>query len=161
MHQGNVRQMKRPFRRVAPWILALLAITACGSPGAEALLSMGPDGDHGPLSLPAAWSPTPSPVPHATPTPAPTPAATRRPRPSATPFMVGPVVIGQSVEGRPLEIFRFGHGPIRRLIVAGIHGGYEWDTIAPGQGVKNPPGETPGVGGDVLPLPPPAPRRRL
>ncbi|HLF81588.1 MAG TPA: hypothetical protein VI410_07440, partial [Anaerolineales bacterium] len=70
---------------------------------------MGPDGDHGPLSLPAAWSPTPSPVPHATPTPAPTPAATRRPRPSATPFMVGPLVIGQSVEGRPLEVFRFGH----------------------------------------------------
>jgi len=136
MHQGNVRQMKRPFRRVAPWILALLAITACGSPGAEALLSMGPDGDHGPLSLPAAWSPTPSPVPHATPTPAPTPAATRRPRPSATPFMVGPVVIGQSVEGRPLEIFRFGHGPIRRLIVAGIHGGYEWNTIALAQELK-------------------------
>jgi hypothetical protein len=28
-----------------------------------------------------------------------------------------------------LEVFRFGYGPIRRLIVAGIHGGYEWNTI--------------------------------
>ena len=50
--------------------------------------------------------------------------------------MVGPVVIGQSVEGRPLEVFRFGHGPIRRLIVAGIHGGYEWNTIALAQELK-------------------------
>jgi predicted deacylase len=44
--------------------------------------------------------------------------------------MEGPRVIGQSVEGRPLEVFIFGHGPVHRMIVAGIHGGYEWNTIA-------------------------------
>jgi len=38
--------------------------------------------------------------------------------------------IGYSVLGRPLEVFRFGHGPTERLIVAGIHGGNEWNTIA-------------------------------
>jgi predicted deacylase len=41
-----------------------------------------------------------------------------------------PVVIGTSVGGRPLEVFRFGSGPRELLIVAGIHGGYEWNTIA-------------------------------
>ncbi|MBC8335270.1 MAG: hypothetical protein ISR59_00615 [Anaerolineales bacterium] len=38
--------------------------------------------------------------------------------------------IGYSVLGRPLEVFRFGNGPSERLIVAGIHGGNEWNTIA-------------------------------
>lgn len=42
----------------------------------------------------------------------------------------GPITIGFSVSGRPLEVFRFGEGPKKRLIVAGMHGGYEWNTIA-------------------------------
>jgi hypothetical protein len=41
-----------------------------------------------------------------------------------------PEVIGTSVKGRLLEVFRFGQGPDQRMIVAGIHGGYEWNTIA-------------------------------
>ncbi|TET81782.1 MAG: hypothetical protein E3J37_08570, partial [Anaerolineales bacterium] len=45
-------------------------------------------------------------------------------------FSQGPIVIGYSVAGRPLEVYRFGSGPKKRMIVAGIHGGYEWNTIA-------------------------------
>ncbi|GAB4580686.1 MAG: hypothetical protein Fur0022_34280 [Anaerolineales bacterium] len=45
-------------------------------------------------------------------------------------FSEGPIVIGYSVEGRPLEVYRFGTGPVKRMIVAGIHGGYEANTIA-------------------------------
>jgi hypothetical protein len=45
-------------------------------------------------------------------------------------FAEGPVIIGYSVKGRPLEVFRFGTGPVKRMIVAGIHGGYEANTIA-------------------------------
>ena len=41
-----------------------------------------------------------------------------------------PMIIGYSVVGRPLEVFKFGHGENERLIIAGIHGGYEWNTIA-------------------------------
>lgn len=41
-----------------------------------------------------------------------------------------PTIIGHSVLGRPLEVYRFGDGPIERLMVAGIHGGYEWNTVA-------------------------------
>ena len=39
-------------------------------------------------------------------------------------------VIGYSVAGRPLEVYRFGYGPRKRLILGGIHGGYEWNTTA-------------------------------
>lgn len=76
-----------------------------------------------PLRLPPAWTPTPTRQPAPTRTPSPSP------EPSPTPMNSGPELIGTSVAGRPLEVFRFGHGPIRRLIVAGIHGGYEWNTI--------------------------------
>ncbi len=41
-----------------------------------------------------------------------------------------PKIIGYSVEGRPLEVYIFGDGPRNHMIVAGIHGGYEWNTIA-------------------------------
>jgi hypothetical protein len=51
-----------------------------------------------------------------------------------TPFiLIGgnrPAVIGYSVSGRPIEVYTFGHGTKQRMIVAGIHGGYEWNTIA-------------------------------
>ncbi|MGD8759536.1 MAG: M14 family metallopeptidase [Anaerolineales bacterium] len=63
-------------------------------------------------------------VPPATPTPTipPTPTATPRP------LMEGPFTIGTSVLGRPLEAYRIGKGPISRVIIGGIHGGYEWNT---------------------------------
>lgn len=38
--------------------------------------------------------------------------------------------IGWSVEGRPIDVIRFGQGPTARLIVAGIHGGSEANTTA-------------------------------
>jgi len=51
-----------------------------------------------------------------------------------TPFILAhgnrPVVIGYSVSRRPIEVYTFGHGMKQRMIVAGIHGGYEWNTIA-------------------------------
>jgi predicted deacylase len=51
-----------------------------------------------------------------------------------TPFILKsglrPTVIGYSVSGRPIEVYTFGHGEKQVMIVAGIHGGYEWNTIA-------------------------------
>jgi hypothetical protein len=40
-----------------------------------------------------------------------------------------PVIIGYSVEGRALEVYKFGDGEQERMIVAGIHGGDEWNRI--------------------------------
>ena len=63
--------------------------------------------------------------PVATPEPASSPTAT----PSPSPFFSEPMAIGISVAGRDLEVFQFGSGDSRRMIVAGIHGGYEGNTI--------------------------------
>lgn len=70
-----------------------------------------------PTSLP---SPTSTPEPTKTQTPSPEP-------PTSTPS--GPEIIGTSTAGRPIQVHRFGSGPSARLIIAGIHGGYEWNTI--------------------------------
>ncbi len=40
------------------------------------------------------------------------------------------IVIGHSARNRSIEVFRFGTGKKERMIVAGIHGGNEWNTIA-------------------------------
>ena len=60
-----------------------------------------------------------------TPTPKPSPI-----KPTSTQVISKRIIIGKSVEGRYLEVFQFGSGNIERLIIAGIHGGYEWNTIA-------------------------------
>ena len=40
-----------------------------------------------------------------------------------------PRVLGQSVEGRDIEHYRFGNGTTHVLLVGGVHGGYEWNSI--------------------------------
>ncbi len=87
------------------------------------------------LQLPPTWTPTPSPEASATvefsPTvsllafqPSPTPVV------SITPYYgYWRLVIGRSVQGRPIEVYRFGSGQRERMIIAGIHGGDEWNTI--------------------------------
>lgn len=37
--------------------------------------------------------------------------------------------IGHSVEGRPIEVYSYGEGDRRVLLVGGMHGGYEWNSI--------------------------------
>ena len=83
-------------------------------------------------------SQTLTPRPSVTPVPAPTqrPTITPWPTPSIGPSLTAMVslpgnaqVIGYSVQRRPLEVFRYGSGPQHKLIVAGIHGGYEANTI--------------------------------
>jgi protein MpaA len=50
-----------------------------------------------------------------------------------TPFVfggdLGSVVVGFSVQGRPIRAYPFGQGETQYLIVAGIHGGYESNTV--------------------------------
>jgi predicted deacylase len=114
-------------RRLTAALLMLGLTTACvpsrGAGAAEGIpIAVRPDS--------ATATPRPAPA-----TAAPTLAAPLHPTPtvpSPTPTVADglPFVIGTSVGGRPLEVFRFGTGPRELLIVAGIHGGYEWNTIA-------------------------------
>lgn len=64
----------------------------------------------------------------------PDPPATPIPPVTPTPLFLTSgrraAVIGLSARGRPIEVYTFGEGETQRMIVAGIHGGYEWNTIA-------------------------------
>ena len=71
------------------------------------------------------YLPTVTPNPHSTPIPATTPT-----RILMLDLGMEPVIIGYSVSARPLEVYKFGNGENERMIVAGIHGGNEWNTIA-------------------------------
>jgi murein peptide amidase A len=68
------------------------------------------------------------------PTLTPNPYYTPPPFETPTPFVLanGPIpgVIGYSVAGRPIDVYTFGTGEREYLIVAGIHGGYEGNTVA-------------------------------
>lgn len=86
-----------------------------------------------PIELPATYTPDPNSffLPTVTPNPLSTMIVVQTP----TPFVLEggtmrPVVIGYSVSGRSIEVYTFGNGEKQRMIVAGIHGGYEWNTIA-------------------------------
>ncbi len=45
-------------------------------------------------------------------------------------FVDGPKIIGHSVKGNNIEVMQFGNGPVERMMVAGVHGGNEWNTTA-------------------------------
>ena len=74
-------------------------------------------------------TPSPSPSLTLTPTPTNTPTVTSSPSPTPTATPTNYSIIGHSIQGRPLEVYRFGEGLVERMIVAGIHGGNEYNTI--------------------------------
>jgi hypothetical protein len=39
------------------------------------------------------------------------------------------LVLGLSVEGREIESYSFGSGPMQLAFIGGIHGGYEWNSV--------------------------------
>lgn len=86
------------------------------------------------LALPPTWTPAPSPSPVATLPPPSVVVAPALPSPSPyasiTPFFgEWRIVIGRSVKNNPIEVYRFGTGNQERMIIAGIHGGDEANTV--------------------------------
>jgi len=73
----------------------------------------------------------PPPTSTLTPTSSPTATATSTATPTLTHTLsfTGYEIIGHSVLERPLEVYRFGTGEHSHMIIAGIHGGYEWNTV--------------------------------
>lgn len=69
-------------------------------------------------------------LPTLTPNPRYTPPVFETPTPFVLAYGPRPAMIGFSVAGRPIEVYTFGTGENQYLIVAGIHGGYEGNTIA-------------------------------
>lgn len=91
------------------------------------------------LTISPTVSPTQSPtqtVPNSTftatvpfPTRTPIPSETVQPSRTPLPFASGPKKLGFSAGGRQIDVYRFGIGSYKQMIIAGIHGGYEWNTI--------------------------------
>jgi protein MpaA len=69
-------------------------------------------------------------LPTLTPNPFYTPPVFETPTPFVLAYGPRPAIIGFSVAGRPIEVYTFGMGAKQYLIVSGIHGGYEGNTIA-------------------------------
>jgi hypothetical protein len=69
-------------------------------------------------------------LPTLTPNPFYTPPVFETPTPFVLAYGPRPAIIGFSLAGRPIEAYTFGTGGKQYLIVAGIHGGYEGNTIA-------------------------------
>jgi protein MpaA len=69
-------------------------------------------------------------LPTLTPNPRYTPPVFESPTPFVLAEGMRPSVIGFSLAGRPIEVYKFGAGQKEYLVVAGIHGGYEGNTIA-------------------------------
>ena len=69
-------------------------------------------------------------LPTLTPNPYYTPPVFETPTPFVLTYGPHPAIIGFSLGGRPIEVYSFGTGGKQYLIVAGIHGGYEGNTIA-------------------------------
>lgn len=131
LHRGRY-----PIFRLFLGMILITGLPACarqahaGGNSNFGILSQGID--------PSIPSSTPSRRPSSTPSLIPSSTPTLRPSqtlpPTFTPFVItplsvsGPFFIGFSVAGRPIELYQFGNGPIHRMIVAGIHGGNEWNT---------------------------------
>jgi predicted deacylase len=87
-------------------------------------------------TMPATYTPLPAllELPTITPNPRSTMIVVQSPTPFVLPVSAqgraSIATIGYSVSGRPIEVYIFGRGEREKMIVAGIHGGYEWNTIA-------------------------------
>lgn len=115
----------------------LLALTACSSSPQSTTEAVVPTRlelvvlptDTPPPATATAVSPIPATV-TLTPTPEPTATATPTATPTATAVPFGAVTtIGYSVGGRPIESYQFGSGATNIILIGGIHGGYEWNSI--------------------------------
>lgn len=116
-------------------VLVSLLLAACGRPNYPAPIPAGGQADAPDPAGSASPRPTIDPPqalgggespPGTTPTPALALALpTRTPYPDDDLFS-----LGESAQGRPLAAWRFGEGPRRIVLIGGIHGGYEVNTVA-------------------------------
>jgi len=133
------RKKKESIWETLAWGLNLLGLAGIALVGI-AYVALNPVSAAAPkpistAALPATYTPDPNQILYL-PTITPNPLSTLIVVQSPTPFVLMSgtgtrrTVIGYSVSGRPIEVYTFGNGEKQCMIVAGIHGGYEWNTIA-------------------------------
>ena len=122
-------------KRLGSWLTGIFTFLAlCGCVSADGVVIAAPEDKSLRNNFdPTAWgAETPPPEPSLTPSLLPSQTLP----PTWTPFVItppsssGPWIIGYSTERRPIEMYQFGNGSVQKMIVAGIHGGNEWNTTA-------------------------------
>lgn len=110
------------FRQKAVWLVSVILLLAGCVDGALDRPLIGQQA----IPPPDATQPSLSGIPQG-PTPEGGPALVF---PTETPYPAEPrIVIGQSVQGRELTAYQFGSGPVTLMLVGGIHGGYEFNSV--------------------------------
>lgn len=121
MHRGF--RLHVALQAVGVVLLLMCALAGCSAPPpSQAIIPTATDIPSVPhlVKVTVTATPTSTLVP---PTAVATPTAT-------PPFIEGPFPIGYSVQHRPIMAYRLGRGPIVRALIGGLHGGYEWNTVA-------------------------------
>ena len=129
------KKSSTPFWIYAIWGINLSVIICLLGAGLFYLNSQRASAADGQIEAPQANSqPIGPPTSYILPTLTPNPYYTLPVFETSTPFIYasgeGTNIIGLSHGGRPIEVYTFGEGAREYLIVAGIHGGYERNTIA-------------------------------
>jgi murein peptide amidase A len=109
---------------IAILIIAVLYTTSLSASAADETISTPRPGETRKIAPTSYFLPT------LTPNPFYTPPVFETPTPFELPNGPRPSIIGFSLAGRPIEVYTFGDGEKKYLLVAGIHGGYEGNTIA-------------------------------
>jgi protein MpaA len=109
---------------IAILIFAVLYTTSLSASAADGTISTARPGETRKIPPTSYFLPT------LTPNPFYTPPVFETPTPFELPKGLRPSIIGFSLAARPIEVYTFGAGEKQYLIVAGIHGGYEGNTIA-------------------------------
>jgi hypothetical protein len=166
--------LKREHITCAISLLAILVIAAC-SPGSPAPTPTPPPSNTPTLTPPplvtpratntprliASWTPTDAPTPTATRTRIPatiTPTGIPATRvPTLTPTPNNRREIARTNAGRPIEAFRYGDGPNTILLIGGVHGGWEANTVTLMNALRdhfadNPDDIAPGYAVEIIPV---------
>ena len=119
---------------LAVWLLMACQPTAASLPPPSPTRTNTPPPPLATLTATAAPTPTSTATAMPTHTPVPSPTATTPPTTiptaTATPISYPLVsVLGLSYERRALVAYQWGNGPQHIVLVGGIHGGYEWNTV--------------------------------
>lgn len=130
---GMIAAMRRGIGYML-WLMLWAAPAACQSlPPSAPLPAAGPVLALRTVSALAPTTTTPWPPTLAAPSPKPSPTPSPTPQPPVPAPTLRPVAavhqLGRSSLGYPLTAWQVGRGPEAVVLIGGLHGGYEWNTI--------------------------------
>jgi len=119
------------FCRLLLLIIIIISTSGCGAAAPSSTTAQETELPTLQMTTPTAEAsaPTSTPTRRSTNTPTATPTILPTITISLPPTPSNPASLGLSTGGYPIEVYRYGNGPIPVILIGGIHGGYEWNTI--------------------------------